>query len=141
MTREYEFFDHTADVGVRVFGATLPELFAHAAAALYAAMGRFELAPEPAATRRLRLTSANLEELLHDWLADLLYDFSTGPTLYREFRFTELGPAGLTAELRGGRVDYARSETHEEIKAVTYHRLAVTRQADGSWLATVILDV
>ena len=27
MTARYEFFEHTADIGVRVFGATLEELF------------------------------------------------------------------------------------------------------------------
>jgi SHS2 domain-containing protein len=43
--------------------------------------------------------------------------------------------------LEGGTIDYGRSQTNEEIKAVTYHQLKVEQQADGTWQATVIFDV
>ena len=37
--KPYEFFEHTADIGVSVSGATLAELFEDAARAMYEAMG------------------------------------------------------------------------------------------------------
>ena len=38
-------------------------------------------------------------------------------------------------------IDFARSHTTEEIKAVTYHQLRVEPLPDGTWRATVIFDV
>ena len=43
----FELFDHTADVGIRVWAATMPELVRPAGAGLYTAIG--ELAPGDAA--------------------------------------------------------------------------------------------
>ncbi|NQU12255.1 archease [bacterium] len=141
MATGYEFFDHTADVGVRISGASLPDLFQQAAAALYAAMGRWVVVADPVVVRHVDLTAGSLEDLLHDWLGELLYDFATDHVVYREWAFRELGPGRLAADLRGGRANYAQSEPRAEIKAVTYHQLTVQRQADGGWLATVIFDV
>jgi len=46
MAGRYEFFDHTADVGVRVFAPTLPELVQAAGDGLYAVVGRLAAARE-----------------------------------------------------------------------------------------------
>jgi SHS2 domain-containing protein len=140
MAERYEFFEHTADIGVHVFGATLPELFANAAAALYDTLGQFALASPPA-VRFLQLTAGSVEDLLHDWLAELLYDLETRHVGYERWEFTRLDANHLTATAQGRTVDFARSQVNEEIKAVTYHQLRVAQQPDGSWRATVIFDV
>ena len=44
--KAYEFFEHTADIGVRAYGRTLEELFINAASALYEIQGRFDLADQ-----------------------------------------------------------------------------------------------
>jgi SHS2 domain-containing protein len=135
----YEFFEHTADIGVHVRGSTLPELFVNAGHALYAALG--ELAKAGSGKRKeLRLEAAMLEDLLHDWLAELLYEIEANHVLYDEMKI-DVVPGKLTATLTGGEIDFARSQTNEEIKAVTYHQLRVDQLADGSWHATVIFDV
>ncbi len=140
MPERYEFFEHTADIGVRVHGATLAELFCNAAAALYETLGKFALA-DHSAQRFLKLQADSPEDLLHDWLAELLYDLETQHVIYDKLDITELKPQYLAAGLSGGTVDFARSQTNEEIKAVTYHELRVEQMADGSWRATVIFDV
>lgn len=140
MPDRYEFFDHTADIGVRVYGASLEELFRHAAAALYNALGKFELA-DHAAQRFVKLRADSLEDLLHDWLAELLYDLEAHHVFYEQIEVTEVKHAYLAATLRGGTIDFPRSQTNEEIKAVTYHQLHVEQVADGTWRATVIFDV
>jgi SHS2 domain-containing protein len=140
MPAPYEFFEHTADIGVRVYGATLAELFCNAAAALYETLGKFELADHNQ-QRFLKLRADSLEDLLHDWLAELLYDVETQHVLYDNLDITELKPQYLAAGLSGGKIDFSRSQTNEEIKAVTYHHLRVEQTTDGSWQATVIFDV
>lgn len=140
MAARYEFFEHTADIGVRVYGGTLAELFHNAAAAMYEALGRFELADRQP-DRTLELTAGSLEDLLHDWLGELLFDLEAHHVLYDKIDLTEVKPGHLAACLAGGTIDFARSETNEEIKAVTYHHLQVEQLPDATWRATVIFDV
>jgi len=140
MAAPYEFFEHTADIGVTVHGATLEELFRHAAAALYETLGAFELSG-PRSERRMALRADSPEDLLHDWLAELLYDVEARHALYDQIDPLEVTPGSLSAGLRGGTIDFDRSQTNEEIKAVTYHQLRVEELPDGAWRATVIFDV
>lgn len=140
MTDRFEFFDHTADIGVHIHGRSLAELFENAARALYEALGRFHKT-EGALQKTIDLHAESGEDLLHDWLADLLYEIEANHILYDHFEFHELTPLRLTATLRGGPIDFTRSQTNGEIKAVTYHQLRIQSQSDGSWRATVIFDV
>ena len=140
MTERFEFFDHTADIGVRVYGGSLAEVFKNAACAMYETLGRLHKT-ETDIHKSVELHAESVEDLLHDWLADLLYEIEANHVLYDNFQFHEVTPSCLKATLHGGAIDFARSQTNEEIKAVTYHQLRVESQADGSWRATVIFDV
>jgi len=146
VTLKYEFFDHTADIGVHIYGATLPELFSNAAQAMYEVMGSFQKAGVPAKgeerrAKSVKLEASTLEDLLHDWLTELLYDFATHQVLYDRLDITEATPQRVVATVTGGVVDFARSEPREEIKAVTYHKLRVEQNAKDRWQATIIFDV
>ncbi|MCX7887144.1 MAG: archease [Verrucomicrobiae bacterium] len=136
----YEYFEHTADIGVAVYGRTLTELFCNGAAALYETMGRWEAA-QVARERVLALEAGTLDDLWHDWLAELLFDFAAHDVVYRQFEFRQLDLQRLEAALHGSCVDWGRSEPGTEIKAVTYHRLQVKQRNDGLWVATVVFDV
>jgi SHS2 domain-containing protein len=136
--KPYEFFEHTADIGVRVHGRTLEELFINAAAAFYEAQGRFTLSSR--ATRRVEVEAPSTDELLVRWLAELLYLLSAEGACFDRFKIEFTGGGRLSAEIEGGPVDFSRSEVHEEIKAVTYHQLEVKQTGEG-WTATVIFDV
>jgi SHS2 domain-containing protein len=136
----FEFFEHTADIGVRVRGATLPELFANAAAAMFEAMGKLQKSGARS-QKSVELRAGALDDLLHDWLAELLFEFEAHHILFDEFEFQEIEAGQLRARVQGGNVDFSQSQPREEIKAVTYHQLKVEQQPDSSWTATVIFDV
>ena len=138
--KPYEFFDHTADIGVHVNGATLPELFTNAAQAMYQTLGEFKKSPTRD-QKPVTMEASSVEDLLHDWLSDLLYEVEANRLLYDEFEIHELAPPRLSATLRGGEIDFGQSQPNEEIKAVTYHQLRVEQLPDKSWRATVIFDV
>jgi SHS2 domain-containing protein len=140
MPGPYEFFEHTADIGVHIYGVTLQELFRNAALALYEVLGSLAK-KEERKVKSLKLEAMSLEDLLHDWLADLLYEVEVRHLLYDEFEIAELTQKRIAATLRGGEIDFTRSRTNEEIKAVTYHQMRVEQLEDGTWRATVILDV
>jgi SHS2 domain-containing protein len=140
MTERFEFFDHTADIGAHIYGRTLEELFRHAAAALFETLGQFQKSAIRS-QRSIELKAPSLEDLLHDWLAELLYEVEANHILCDELEIRHVDSQGLEALVRGGTIDFTRSQTNEEIKAITYHQLRVEPLADGTWCATVIFDV
>ena len=139
----YETFEHTADVGIRVRAGDEAELFSEAARGLFSLMTANLDAVRPLQEVRIELVGENIEELLHDWLAELLFQFHGNRLVLAEFHVAIRGtpPAlSLSATARGEPIDARRHEIGEEIKAITWHELKVERQPDG-WLAEVIVDL
>ncbi len=135
----YEHFEHTADLGLRIRAASLEELYAEAGRALTAALVARPDAVQPTQRRTIRLDAAEPDDLLHDWLAELLYLFETERLLFSRFDVS-LPSGGLEAAAWGDRADPARHEVEMEIKAITYHGLKLEPDA-GGWLAEVIVDL
>jgi len=135
----YEFFDHTADLGIRVRGPNLDGLFADAGHALTACLTEDPAAVRPSVTETLSLPGDELDLLMFDWLRDLLARFEARKMLYCRFH-VRVGASGLVAEIAGEPLDSARHPLGHEVKAITYHGLTVTREGDG-WLAEVVVDI
>lgn len=135
----YQAIDHTGDLGMRVFGADLPELFAHAAWGLFDLMTDAQCITH-GESRHLVVEAADLEDLLVRWLGELLYAFDTDRFMTANATFQALESTYLQATLHGESFDAARHPIDTEIKAVTYHQVAVERLEAG-WRAQVIFDI
>ena len=135
----YQPIDHTGDLGMRVFGADLYELFAHAAWGLFDLMTDAERI-QPRRSRGLTVEATDLEDLMVRWLGELLYAYDADRFLTASAAFHDLGPTRLRATLHGELFDAARHPIDTEIKAVTYHQIAVER-LDTGWQARVIFDI
>ena len=81
MEKLYEQFSHTADIGVRVFGKTLKELFENAAFAMFDILADLD-GIKGSLTQEFELTAPNQEELLIAWLDELLYQFCTKEIIF-----------------------------------------------------------
>lgn len=69
---KYILIDHTADLGIDVFGSTLPELFTNAAFAMFdiiTDLSRVDNTIE----YNLEVSGIDKEQLLVNWLTELLY--------------------------------------------------------------------
>ena len=73
---QFEFVPHTADIAARLRGPTLPALFEAAAAAFTEALTDRTVV-RATAERRVELAAPDLEQLLVDWLEELLFLFET----------------------------------------------------------------
>jgi SHS2 domain-containing protein len=135
----YELFEHTADVGLRARAESLDELFAEAARALFSVVVANPDAVQLRETIHLAVAGTQPDELLRDWLAELLYIFEARRLVLARFEVS-LGAEGLTATVQGEPIDAARHQLDVEVKAVTWHGLKVVRD-DGGWLAEVIVDI
>jgi protein archease len=135
----FEFFEHTADLGLRVRAADLDGLFAEAGRALFSAIVE-DLGTVVASQRlEIRIAGADKEYLLFDWLKTLLYHFDAEHLLFSRFK-AKVGGDGLEGAAWGEPMDPARHEPNHEVKAITYHGLKVENTA-GGWLAEVIVDI
>jgi SHS2 domain-containing protein len=135
----YEFFEHTADLGLRIRAGSLNMLFAEAAAALFATIVEDVAAIEPRERDEIQIPGSDREYLLFDWLRELLYRFESQHRVFGKFDVL-VGPEGLTATVWSEPFDRGKHSPNHEVKAITYHGLKVEPAPDG-WLAEVIVDI
>ena len=135
----YDFFDHTADIGIRARGATLAELFVQLARGLTELIAE-DSRLQPGETRDIRLTAADSEALALVWLQELLYWFSIDRFLPAAFELDEVTETSVRGSVRGERFDPSRHVQGREVKAITRHLLSVRRE-NGEWRGEVIVDI
>ena len=138
----FRFFDHTADVGLELSAPTLSALFEEAALGLSAVLSRAGRV-EPRRRMSVSLTAPSIEQLLVDWLAELVGRFDVELWLTGVVEVTVDrgdGRCRLRALVAGEPLDTRRHPAALPVKGITYHRLSVRQTAEG-WCATVVLDV
>ncbi len=132
----YEEIDHTADVGIRAYGASLNELFANAAEGMFSLIADLERV-KPIGEIDVRVTAEDVPTLLLRWLSELLYVHETQHFLFSTFDVRVDGTS-LQGRAKGEAIDKTRHELNLAIKAVTRHRLKVD---PTQGIAEVIFDI
>jgi SHS2 domain-containing protein len=163
-TGSWTELEHPADLLLQITGSTLSELFENALEAFYAQVADLDqLGSEYAGStpRTLELATPSLSEALRALLSEALYLFdcegfvATAATVdvHKDVAATDGNEPGggreegeenrvwVSATLWGEKVTSRAEILLAEVKAVTYHQLAVVQQPDGGWQATVLFDV
>jgi SHS2 domain-containing protein len=131
----FEEVEHTADWAYHIWAPDHLQLFLQAAKGLYALVGA-KFASNPFTSHTLSLQGIDYESLLIVWLNELLYFHSSQNLGFNHIHITRLAPSVLEATLKGSAI----LQWQKDIKAATYHNLAITQTPSG-WEATVVLDV
>jgi len=146
MSGGFSFFEHTADAGLNVRGSTLKEIFE------YSALGMCSLIFNPEKisdlTRvKIEAYGENTEDLLFQWLKEILYRINTTGILFSSFRIKKNIFSGsksdkyyICADAYGELLDVERHDVCMEIKAVTRHLFKLER-GKQDWKATIIFDI
>jgi len=136
-----ETFDHTADLGLRIVGDDLADLFRTAATGLFDVIVSNREAVRVALTEPVSLEAESTEDLLLGWLNELIFRCETRHRLYGQFDIV-LGDSGrrLDGTIGGEPIDRARHLLDHEVKAATRHGLSLQPE-NGGWAAEVILDI
>lgn len=137
--KPFETIEHTADIGIRSFGATREEAFENAAAGMFSLIGDLA-AVNPVDEYSIMVEADDIETLLVEWLNELLYLYDSSSVLLSRFTVEELGETQMRGTAFGETLDAARHHPETDIKAVTYHMLRL-RRLNGSWSAEVVFDV
>ncbi|MBI5051089.1 MAG: archease [Nitrospirae bacterium] len=136
--RKYEQLDISGDVGLRIRGNTMEELFENAAS------GMFELITDTSQIkaedkRTVVIDADNYETLLIRWLNELVFLFDAHNFVGKVFDIC-LSETILSAVVRGAYFDPKVNERRLLVKAATYHRLSLTKK-DSEWEAEVVFDI
>lgn len=126
-TKRFELIEHTADTGLRAYGVHLPDAFANAAYGLFSIMTDLRRVRQRQ-TREVAVKSHDIEELLFNWMNELLYVFDVDHLLLKRFDIVEFDSTGLRAACRGENYDPLRHRLRTEVKSATYHMLQVDSQ-------------
>jgi len=126
--KTYELIDHTADIGVKAYGKTLSEAFENAS------RGMFDIITDKSEVESvgqydIQLEADDLEQLLVDWLSELLFLNSAKNLVFGFFK-VELDEKkkSLKGRVFGEKFDLSKHKIGAEIKAVTYHMLEVKKK-------------
>ena len=135
----HRLLEHTADMGIEASGETLEELFAQAAYGLLEIIaGNLE-----ALCREEKIVTVegeDSEELLVNWLNEILYLFEIKRFFPLDFEIEEVRGKRVLARVRGEAFDPQRHPVEREVKAVTYHQLLVEK-TNGLWHARIYVDL
>jgi len=141
MSESFWFVEHTADVKFHAAGETLDEAFASAALALFETMVDTSQV-RPSTSVQLELEAEDVEELLYDFLHELLFAFDADGMVFSKFDVSIWHGVGwkLSCECAGEHFEPLRHAPRTEVKAITLHELSVKSTTDGYEL-TVVLDI
>jgi SHS2 domain-containing protein len=132
----------TADVAFEATGKTPEELFTSAAEAMEEAqVDTKQLTSD--GRRKIRLEGDSLEDLLFDFLNELIFLKDTEQLVFNKFDIKTHQHEGiwkLEGTMSGEKIDPKRHELRADVKAVTKHRFGIKKTAEGL-KATIVLDI
>ncbi|AAL81676.1 archease [Pyrococcus furiosus DSM 3638] len=141
--RQWEHYEHTADIGIRGYGDTLEEAFEAVALALFDVIVNVRKI-EKKVEIDIEVEGEDLESLLYSFLEELLYLHDIEGLVFGDFKVKieqKDGKYILRGKAYGEKFDPEKHEPKEEVKAITYHDMKIERLPDGRWMAQLVPDI
>ncbi len=136
----YRLLDHTGDVALLVRAPTLEGIYDGAARALFEVIVDVRTVGATDSVPVEVERAVDAEALLVRFLSELLFLHDARGWLFRGFDARSLSAEAVRGEASGERFDPHRHRILRQVKAVTYHHLLLSRDADG-WSARLVLDL
>lgn len=133
--KQYEFLEHPADLKIRAFGKNLQELFINTALGMMEFLYGEKKQKAVTQKEQIEIHADNIESLLVDWLAELLYLSDARKRNYFNYQIHFFSETEIIAT-----VGSIKAIAKDDIKAVTYHELSISEN-NGFWTATVVFDI
>ena len=127
--------EHTADLQIRVSAACMADLLRRAAGGMFSLMRGETSSDAHDIVREVELEADDREQLLVDWLNELLYLSGKHREVYNAYAL-EFSDRSISATLRGKDGWSPR----RDIKAATFHDLSVETHGN-QWEARITFDV
>ena len=137
--KNYEIFEHTADIGVRIKGEDLKDLFKNAGLAVFLISARKQYTVSKEHPKlNINLQAQDIQELFVNWLNEIISLAAVNTLVFHNIIINKLKDNCLEAVVIGS--DSGNYKINTEIKAATHHQLKL-EEVEGGWQAEVIFDV
>jgi SHS2 domain-containing protein len=138
-SKRYRITPHQSELVVKVFGSSQEELFQNSGWALFDVTTDIEKV-ETKDRLPLEVEGTDRDDLLVNWVRELLYLYQGSGYLLKEFRISELRDKVVKAEVCGEKIDPDRHELKEEVLAIAYDKSRMVKTGD-QWTAQLIFEV
>jgi len=133
----YEVIDHTADLKLKIFGATLENLFCNLVRAIAeetksSTLGKF---PKVELWENIEIESQDFFSLFVDFANEIIYRSDANRKVYVDCKILEISKTKLKAKIVG-----IKADKKLDIKAATYHEGYVGQTGEG-WEALILFDI
>lgn len=139
MDAGFEFVEHTADIGIRAWGGTLPEAFEQLGAAVVELLGAGVGDGEASRRRPLSISANDTGALAVGFVNELVFVCEEEAGGVRGVNVRCASDRSIDGEVLFAEGSH---ESHGlDVKAATYHGLAVVEREDGVVEMRVFVDV
>ncbi|RLF20933.1 MAG: archease [Thermoprotei archaeon] len=139
-SKEFEYLEHTADVYIVAYGKDLNEAFENAAKAMFNVMTDIDKVV-PSVKREINAEGVDLEQLLYNWLENLLILFDTDGLVFSRFKVSIQKKDNhyvLKGEAWGEPFNPSKHPSKTEVKAVTYSLMEIHDEKGNSYVKFVL---
>jgi SHS2 domain-containing protein len=139
--KKFEFFDVTADAGIKAYGKTLEEAFENAALAMFEVITNTNTI-NPEIKKEIQVESEDEYALLYDWLSEFLVILDSEFIVFSKFdvKIKKNGEEYvLNGTAWGEEFNPKKHESKAEVKAVTYHLMNIKK--NDSYMVQLIVDI
>jgi SHS2 domain-containing protein len=124
--KKFEYFEATADIGLKAYGKDINEAFENASLAIFNIIS--DTSDIDAVHEiEFEITSEDEVSLLYDYLEELLFYHETEFMLFSDFHVEIDEDLHLKAKIKGEEIDWDKHERKTEIKAITFHKMDVKK--------------
>jgi SHS2 domain-containing protein len=137
--KNYRLNKRQSEIAVRVVGNSQADLFANSAFALFDVMVEMQ-AIEARERLPLEVEGSDRDDLMVNWVRELLYLYQGSGYVLREFQIREVKDTVVKAEVAGEKIDPDRHEIKQEIASVAFHKSRMDKTGD-QWTAHLIFEL
>ncbi|ARM75953.1 archease [Acidianus manzaensis] len=137
--KKFEFFDNTADVGIKAYGRTLEEAFENSALAVFEVMTNTSQV-KPIEEREVEIDGIDLENLLYKWIESLLIFYDSELLVFSKFK-VDIDQVNMKLHgIAWGEKFRDQFERRTLVKAMTYSLLSINKIND-QYVITFVVDI
>ena len=131
LERGFKFHEHTADITIECWGLDLVDAFEQAALATFEVILDTSTV-NPINETEVKITGTDLEELLVEWIGELIAMIDINGQFYSEFHVDHLETTNdgyvLEGRALGETINHGKHDTRTEVKAMTYADIKIIQE-------------
>lgn len=137
--KKYDILKHSSDLTIKVVGKTPEELLSNSAFAVFDLMTDLNKVEERESLP-LEAEGVDRDDLIVNWVRELLYLFQVSGYLLKGFEIEEVKDHRVRARVRGEKFNPDTHEIRRELRSVLYQQCRMEKTGN-QWIARVTFEI